>query len=597
MIVPMKKVSIVVKSSWVDDTLHALRDVGIVHIQSREQEKEEKDETQEQLIENIHTIEQAFSLVSECSTSEPGDGDGLKHAQDIITTTDTIHKLENEIKGLEHEYERIKEWGEFDPKEIARLKDKGFFIRLYECSEGELNNAPRSVSVQVINNKKNTLLVAAVSTDYRVRPPFKEIPIPERGLLEFETFLKSKKEDLEENKEKLKEAGNYVSVMKKALQQYREHLDYERAKEAAGTHGNVAYLSGFCPDSELEKLTKKAHEQHWGLLIREPSESDPVPTLIKYSKLTRLFQPVMNFIGITPGYREFDTNALFLIFFSIFFAVLIGDAGYGLIILLAAFIAHKRSVIQDRAVVLLFYLTAGATIAWGAMTGVWFGVEALSRAPILKEFVIPSLNSYVSENESSIINLCFLTGAIQLSLAHTWRFIRGFPARVAFADVGWGFIVWAIYFIARFLVMGDPLNPVGLYLLTAGIATVVVFEQQKDDAFIKGVGRGLTQFPLTTLNSISSLSDLVSYVRLFAVGLATKEVAVAFNGIAQGVGFDSIFHIIGAVFILFFGHTVNLLLGAMAVLVHGVRLNLLEFSRHLNIQWSGIPYKPFKGEK
>ena len=100
--------------------------------------------------------------------------------------------------------------------------------------------------------------------------------------------------------------------------------------------------------------------------------------------------------------------------------------------------------------------------------------------------------------------------------------------------------------------------------------------------------------PLNLLTAMGSFSDLISYIRLFAVGLATKEVAVAFNGMASQVGLDSAFALLGSVLIVTLGHTLNLALAALGVLVHGVRLNLLEFSRHLNISWSGIPYAPFR---
>jgi V/A-type H+-transporting ATPase subunit I len=96
------------------------------------------------------------------------------------------------------------------------------------------------------------------------------------------------------------------------------------------------------------------------------------------------------------------------------------------------------------------------------------------------------------------------------------------------------------------------------------------------------------------VTGIGCLSDLISYIRLFAIGLAAREVAVAFNNMAADTGFSDIKSIVTAVFILMFGHTINILLGAMSVLVHGIRLNLLEFSKHLNIQWSGVNYRPYK---
>ena len=154
--------------------------------------------------------------------------------------------------------------------------------------------------------------------------------------------------------------------------------------------------------------------------------------------------------------------------------------------------------------------------------------------------------------------------------------------------------MWGIYFIARFLVLNEKMSSVGIYLLIVGVVIIIVFGEQKKDGIVKGIFRGLIKLPPNIMTGIGSFSDLVSYLRLFAVGLATKEVAVTFNTMAMDLGFGSFLLLPVTILILMFGHTINLALAAMAVLVHGVRLNLLECSKHLNIQWSGIPYRPFK---
>jgi V/A-type H+-transporting ATPase subunit I len=149
-----------------------------------------------------------------------------------------------------------------------------------------------------------------------------------------------------------------------------------------------------------------------------------------------------------------------------------------------------------------------------------------------------------------------------------------------------------MFFVTRYIVLQEPLNPVGIWLVAAGILLVVIFGEQKGK-FIKGLFTGLAKLPLSLLDSISSFSDIISYVRLFAVGLATVAVAANFNSIAAEVGFGIPSGLISA-FILFFGHTLNIIMGAMSVIVHGVRLNMLEFSGQLGMEWSGVPYKPFQ---
>ena len=264
------------------------------------------------------------------------------------------------------------------------------------------------------------------------------------------------------------------------------------------------------------------------------------------------------------------------------------------IFLIAACIAGRYYKRISREKIFLFYLLSITTIIWGAITGSWFGVESISRLPVLKELVIPSLYSYTQESESNIIRLCFLIGALQLSLARIWFAARLYPSLTALAQTGWAALVWGIYFIVRFLLLNEELSIIALFLVGYWAVTLILFGEQREDGFAKGLFRGITNFLISVVTGIGCLSDLISYIRLFAIGLATREVAIAFNNMAGDIGFSDVKSIVIAIFILIFGHTINILLGAMSVLVHGIRLNLLEFSKHLNIQWSGINYRPFK---
>jgi V/A-type H+-transporting ATPase subunit I len=107
-----------------------------------------------------------------------------------------------------------------------------------------------------------------------------------------------------------------------------------------------------------------------------------------------------------------------------------------------------------------------------------------------------------------------------------------------------------------------------------------------------GIGKGLANLITIGLDGVSAFTDIISYIRLFAVGLASVEIAKSFNSMAEGM-MDGIGGIIGGILVLLLGHTLNLIMGALSVIVHGVRLNMLEFSGHLGMQWTGTPYRPF----
>jgi V/A-type H+/Na+-transporting ATPase subunit I len=146
--------------------------------------------------------------------------------------------------------------------------------------------------------------------------------------------------------------------------------------------------------------------------------------------------------------------------------------------------------------------------------------------------------------------------------------------------------------MARLLVLGDPLPQGVTTLLVAGPALVALFSKP-DRNPLKAVGGGLGNL---AMNAVRTFTDIVSYIRLFAVGLATVAVADTFNGMALAWGFDNPLTGLLAALILVVGHLFNMVLAAMAILVHGVRLNVLEFSSHMDLEWAGIPYQPFQSE-
>ena len=195
-------------------------------------------------------------------------------------------------------------------------------------------------------------------------------------------------------------------------------------------------------------------------------------------------------------------------------------------------------------------------------------------------------------NDKNMQSFCF-SGALHLSIAHAWKVIIKFPALSLLADIGWVLILWTAFLIAKLLVLGDALAEFYLYLLIPGVLLIVFFTNPQKNIF-KSIGSGLGAF---LLNAMNNFTDIVSYIRLFAVGLATLAVADAFNKMAMDVGFGSFISGLLTSLILLVGHFLNIVLGPLSILVHGVRLNVLEFCSHLDIKWSGFNYRPLIEEK
>jgi V/A-type H+-transporting ATPase subunit I len=362
-----------------------------------------------------------------------------------------------------------------------------------------------------------------------------------------------------------------------------------------GDTEEIFYLNGYLPTNKKDEVKKEAENNSWGYVFEKPKESDNPPVLIKNSKWVRIIEPVFNFMGTTPGYHEYDISIWFLLFFSLFFGMLIGDAGYGFTFLAITFFVRRKFKKAPFEPFVLMYVLSGATIIWGALSGTYFGSEAIAQLPILNVMVNPNISSFnlsssgFNDNQTFMISLCFLIGAIHLTIAHLLVAIKNLKSLKMISQIGWVGIIWSLYFIAGNLVLGKEFPQVGIYLFIVSTILTLLFSNA-ENGILKGLGATLGSLPL---NIISGFSDVVSYLRLFAVGYASVVVAHSFNQMAIGSGINSIASGIIAAIILLLGHSLNIVLGAMAIIVHGIRLNMLEFSGHLNMEWSGIKYRPF----
>ena len=382
------------------------------------------------------------------------------------------------------------------------------------------------------------------------------------------------------------------------------NLVFEEVEASLVGDDELAYLSGYLPTKVQEQFEALAKKNGWAYLLEEISEDDEdVPTLVEYKKGFGIIKPVFDILGTVPGYREYDISTWFLLFFTLFFAMIVGDAGYGIIFLILAASIHL-SLKKANTLVMLVYVLSIATILWGSITGTWFGsIEILQSVPFLQKLVIPQISNYPElfgvstvSAQNTVMKFTFIIGTIQLSLACIINVVHKARNKdlSLVADLSWLIALLALYYIVLLLVIGTEVNVMALFA-TVGIAFVAVLlfgAQGPGISFGDGVKGGLAGFFTTFLDTISAFSNIMSYIRLFAVGMASVAIAQSFNAMAGGLlkGFA----LPAGILVLVIGHGLNLVMGLLSVVVHGVRLNLLEFSGQLGMEWTGIQYQPFE---
>ena len=608
MIVKMQKIALLVSARERETALERLRDLGVVHI----------DLVENPISEDIHIlqsgldeVDRVLQVLGDAHPSQddaglerlpanprqfrhPRDGVANDRAsadlQQISALARRRDELMRELEEGRRQYRWFLTWGAVSPASLQRLREAGIAVRFYKIDKSALENVPADAIVHIAQKDHKTVYIAYIAESGGQGLDFEEEEIPsiEPAALAAEIAR------LEGELEEVDSALGDLSKNRGTLLAYRtgleKELEFNRVKYSMGEEGHIAYLRGFCPVDYISQIEDMAHREGWGCIAEEPDDPDEVPTLIRIPRWLRMIDPVFKFMGTLPGYKEYDISFWFLLFFSLFFALLIGDAGYGMAFLsVSAFLARKFKTAPREPFVLMYALSS-ATILWGAVSGTWFGYERIAQLPFFKTLVVDQVNSFVDANQSFMMFLCFIIGVVHLTIARLLAFFRYINSLVALAELGWIAILWALFFVAGNLVLGRPIPGFAVPALVVGITLVIFFSHPQKNV-LKGALRSLADLPLKV---IGSFSDIVSYLRLFAVGYASVIVASSFNDMALRIGFDSVFGSLLAAGILFLGHSINIVLGMMAVVVHGIRLNMLEFSGHLNMQWSGKTYRPFK---
>jgi len=581
-IVPMKKITVLVQSKDIDSTLCSLRKAGVLHI---EHQNVPISQSITALEEEYRSVSKAIEVspaaeIQKSTSEEPREL--IREILDLIKEKEVC--LEN-LKKIKRHIETWQEWGDFDPELIDDLKEKGILVQLCKITKKELQRLPEEAILEKLFKKGNIIYCAIISRE-ELALPFETLTLPEQSLGEVFAGQEVQEGRIREIDNRLNKIAGYKNILSSYKAGLASIIEFNKVYAGMGSFEKLSYLRGYCPLYSVNIIENLAEQEKWGVIVEDPDENDNVPTLIKNPRWVEIIRPVLQMIKTIPGYREVDISLWFLLFFSIFFGMLIGDAGYGLVFFIINLICHIkfRNRIKDRSIFFLLYVLSLCAVAWGILSGSFFGQAYLPKR-------VEPLLPYLRDN-SGVQALCFFIGAVHLSMAHAWRFLRKLPSIKAASEAGWIAMLWAMYFIAKSLILGQAFPEFGKWLLAGGAGLIILFTNPRKNVF-KGIGSGIGDF---LLHIVNSFTDVVSYIRLFAVGAATIAVADAFNQMAIGIGGGSIFAGFLTALVLLFGHTLNILLGAMAILVHGVRLNVLEFSSHLNMEWSGVEYAPFKAE-
>ncbi len=582
MIVRMKRVAVLCTASSEQETLKALQSLGVLHLDS------DSHSDAPALKEAQSSLDNAVKALAVLGDAEPNgaqpSGDVTPEA--ILASAARIEAFDAQIAGLERHIATYAPLGDFNPADFRALEASGLKLRLFVAPAGILPEASEGRIVRVLaeNTAEKTVYGLAIG-DVQFPDAVSALPLPEKSLKETANELGEVRHAREAEKDILSGYATCIGQIKECVSERTTVRDFAAAQSAMGAQDGVKWLTGYLPEAKLSALREAAAAHGWGVAARDPTEDEDPPTLIDPPRIFRPIVALFDMLGISPGYREADVSVVFYSFFTIFFAMLVGDVGYGVIILAITAWARKKFKKAPSAPFVLLGVFAIATIIWGALTATYFGMPM----DWLPAWLKPRTATWLG-NQSNIMQLCFIIGASHLSVARVWNACALFPSRKFLAEIGWLGIIWTMFCVSCAVVVEGFAFPKFMYGVAVVSALMIAFFMlDKSELKTRGVELGMLP-----LNIISGLGDIISYVRLYAVGLSSVMVAQNFDTMAAGLNLPLVAKIPCMVLILLLGHGLNLVMGALSILVHAVRLNTLEFSNHKGVTWSGHAYLPFR---
>ncbi|MBR2963356.1 MAG: hypothetical protein IKC53_04025 [Lentisphaeria bacterium] len=568
----------------------------------------------------LGVIRSAPAMKNPPAAPEVADDELVAYASKLISGKIAAFK---ELERLQRDLDSLIPWGEFDRSAIGTLQEKGVYVTLCATPRNifdqrkKADEFPADAAISVIRMDKNMVHYALVSEAPLGEGAFDPVALPEETLSEAKKAFADCQAEIKADDASIVAAKALLPRLEKKLAALRNQLEFASARDGMEQSGAIAYLQGYVPVTRIEKLKEAAVKNGWALLIDDPAEDDQnVPTYIEKPRFLSVLDPLFDFVGISPGYRESDVNMFFFFFFPIFFGMILGDAGYGALMLAAGTIGllalHKKKAARLPLVLLIFL--ASFTFVWGWLNGAWFGLPAdvlpgwmrgwgMITDPAHSSAAHKFVKFYgISDKQltpsfwdgfpSKLTQwFCFLLAMLHLMSAHIVRFFAGIRKDWReLSNIGWALMIFANFLLAVGLIVFSGTFPSwGVYVYIVGAVLILI-----------------TIRPAQLLNlpfdMIGSFTDVLSYIRLFAVGLSGMYIAQKFNmmGMMAKDAVPDKYAVVGFILLILVavaGHVLNLALGFLGVLVHAVRLNTLEFSNHMGLQWAGFKFKPFSAKQ
>ncbi|WP_418828268.1 V-type ATP synthase subunit I [Phocaeicola sp.] len=601
MIAKMKKLTFLVYHKEYDAFLKSIRDLGVVHVATKAQGSAENAALQESIRLSARyaaAIKMLQGLNVQPAAAHTGNaGKGTEALAEIEDVQQQIQQVAHKLQAVEKELVQLEPWGDFDPKSVARLRDAGYQIDFYICSDKQFKeewvDLYNATEINHIGSK--LYFVTVMPKGENIDLEVETAKLPDCSLSD----LYARKENLAKQSEALQArlkdlAASVVPDLQAAQAQVHSQIEFSKVvlNTDSLADNKLMLLQGWAPADCVSKIKDFLESKEVYYEVADPTPEDDVPILLDNKGFFRLFEPIMR-LYMLPKYNELDLTPFFAPFFMLFFGLCLGDSGYGLFMLLAVTVYRlvaKNISASMKPILTLVQLLGASTMVCGLLTGTCFGFNLYDiQLPLFQ-----SLKEAISLDNQQMFNLSLILGGVQIIFGMILKAVNQtiqFGFKYAVATIGWLFILVStvIAFAAPgFMPMGGTVHMV---FLAIGVLMAYLYNSPGKNVFVN-IGLGLwDSYNMAT----GLLGDVLSYVRLFALGLSGGILASVFNSLAVGMSPDNVIAgPIVMVLIFVIGHAINMFMNVLGAMVHPMRLTFVEFFKNSGYEGGGKEYKPFK---
>ena len=587
MVTEMTKYDFILMSGDADAFLKKLQEVGLVDITRSVKPVDEKSE---KLSIRAEIYRKALAVLKDVEPAEFAEKTYGDLAVNVMETVNSREAAQDQLAQLHKELEECQPWGSFDVNGIERLAKQGLKLHFYKAKTVDPDWKEQYALSEISSDGSNTyFVVVSDSDDYDF--PLKELPAPTKDCATIEKEISALEDEIASKEQHLSELKCHEDDIKKELDKLLSKLDLHLANVAGekAAEDYITVFEGFAPAEKEPALRKMLDEENVFYLADKAKVDDNPPIKLKNNKFVSMFELLTDMYG-RPKYDEFDPTVWISIFFMLFFAFCMGDMGYGLVLILASL--GLRKVLGKIAPL---GITLGiATTVVGFLFHTFFSVDMLTWSWLPDAVKAIMLPSQIAGYDGTMV-LALLVGILHICLAMIVKTYQSTKVKGFANSLGtWG---WTLLIVGGVIVGGLALMGVMDSVVTKWViiglgilsALGIFFLNDLHRNPLLNFGSGLWE----TYNTATGLlGDVLSYLRLYALGLAGAKLGEAFNAIGlQALG-DGGVSWIPFILIVVVGHTLNVAMCVLGAFVHPLRLNFLEFFKNSGYEGSGRNYHP-----